>query len=120
MNNKDFILHICTRHSWGEAQTRGDYRAPSMETKGFIHCSQPDQVLTVANHLYQETPDLVILWIDSQKVKNEIKYEPGGDNTLETFPHIYGPLNLDAVLAVYDFIPASDGVYKDVPGLKLI
>ena len=72
----------------------------------------------MANHLYQETPDLVILWIDPQKVKNKIKYEPGRDNILKTFPHIYGSLNLEAVLAVYDFIPASDGVYKDVPGFK--
>ena len=118
MNNKDFIGHICTCHSWEEAQTQGDYRAPSLETEGFIHCSQPDQVLTVANHLYQETPDLVILWIDPQKVENEINYEPGSDKPLETFPHIYGPLNLGAVIAVYDFMPASDGVYQDVPWLK--
>jgi len=116
MNNKDFIVHICTRYSWEEAHPRGDYRAPSLETEGFIHCSQPDQVLTVANHLYQDTPDLVILWINPQKVENEIRYEPGRDSPLETFPHIFGPLNLDSVIAVYDFKPASDGVYRDVPG----
>jgi uncharacterized protein (DUF952 family) len=120
MNNKDFIVHICPSHSWEEAQVPGEYRVPSLETEGFIHCSKPDQILTVANNFYQETPDLVILWIDPQKVKNEIKYEPGSDNTNEVFPHIYGPLNIDAVLGVYDFRPASDGVFKDVLGAKQI
>ena len=120
MDNKDFIVHICTCLSWEEAQGPGEYRGPSLETQGFIHCSKPDQVLTVANNFYQETPDLVILWIDPKKVKNEIKYEPGSDNNDETFPHIYGPLNIDAVLVAYDFRPASDGVYQDVPGLKQV
>ena len=120
MDNKDFIVHICTCLSWEEAQVPGEYRGPCLETQGFVHCSKPDQVLTVANNFYQETPDLVILWIDPKKVKNEIKYEPGSDNNDETFPHIYGPLNIDAVLAAYDFRPASDGIYHDVPGLKQV
>ena len=118
MFKKDFILHICTCHSWEEAQEQGEYRSQSLTTEGFIHCSKPDQVLTVANHFFQETPDLVILWIDPQKVENEIKYEPGTDNPSEAFPHIYGPLNMGAVLAVSDLKPASDGIYKDVPGVE--
>jgi len=120
MSINDFIVHICPSHSWEEAQAPGEYRGQSLETEGFIHCSRPDQVLAVANNFYQETPDLVILWIDLQKVKNEIKYEAGSDNTNEVFPHIYGPLNIDAVLVVYGFRPASDGVFNVVPGAKQI
>jgi uncharacterized protein (DUF952 family) len=117
VNNK-FILHICTAYSWEKAQERGDYRCPSLKTEGFIHCSQPGQILSVANHYYQGTPDLVILWIDPQKVENEINYEPGSHNPGEAFPHIYGPLNISAVLGVVDLRPTSDGIFKEVPGME--
>ena len=116
MNNQELIVHICPGNTWEEAQDQGIYRTPSLETEGFIHCSRPDQVLKVANSFYKKIPDLVLLWINSQKVKAQIKHELGAEGTSEKFPHIYGPVNLDAVLAIYDFYPASDGIYKLVPG----
>jgi uncharacterized protein (DUF952 family) len=116
MNNQEFIVHICPRNVWEDAQERGVYWAPSSETEGFIHCSQPEQILRVANCFYQERPDLVLLWIDSHNVNAEIKYELGDEESKEEYPHIYGPLNIDAVIAIYDFVPEPDGVYKEIPG----
>ena len=116
MHNQQNIVHICPRNAWDAAQEQGAYRAPSLETEGFIHCSQPDQVLKVANYFYQEIPDLVLLWIDSHNLNAEIKYDLGADGSKERYPHIYGPVNLDAVIAIFDFVPDSDGVYKQVPG----
>lgn len=70
----------------------------------------------MANSLFKGRGDLVLLSIDSAKVKAEIKYEALGNVTQE-YPHIYGSLNLDAVAKVYNFIPNSDGLFS-LPYLK--
>jgi len=104
------ILHITKRSDWTEAQTLGSYRADSFASQGFIHCSTPEQVIAVANVIFHGQRDLVILGIDEDKVVPEIRFEnlDGGDNL---FPHIYGPLNLDAVAQVVDFDPLPDGSF---------
>lgn len=106
------IVHICSSKAWEVAQKSGEYRAESLKQEGFIHCSRPDQVLSVANHLYRGTSDLLLLWIDPQKVKPEIRWEVVGN---EVFPHIYGALNTDAVLAALPFTPDNDGVFRQLP-----
>ena len=64
MNSQKYIVHICTRDSWKTTKEQGAYRTSSLEAEGFIHCSQPEQLLWVANNFYQDVPDLVLLWID--------------------------------------------------------
>ena len=58
------ILHITTAPEWAAAQAAGEYRAPSLDTEGFIHCSTPAQVVHVGDWFYREVPDLVLLCID--------------------------------------------------------
>ena len=103
------IVHICSRQAWEAAQVQGEYKAPSLGSEGFMHCSRPNQVLGVANQFYRGVEGLVLLWIDPQKVDAEIRWEAADG---ETFPHIYGPLNLDAVVGVKDFEPDSDGRFN--------
>lgn len=75
----------------------------------------------MANRFYMGIPDLLLLWIDPHIVSAEIKFEPVNRGTkTERFPHIYGSLNLDAMVASLDFVPAVDGVYREVPGLNKI
>jgi uncharacterized protein (DUF952 family) len=109
------ILHITSRAEWKAAQERGEYQAPSLETEGFIHCSTEKQVAQVANAFYRGQTDLVLLNIDEAKLKPELKWEaPAGPpapgiSESDSFPHIFGPINLDAVASVLDFAadPAS-------------
>ena len=112
MPSSDIILHICTRTDWAIAQNAGAYRAASLESEGFIHCSRPDQVLKVVNAFYQQVPDLVLLWLEPQRITPEIRWEAADD---DEYPHIYGSLNLDAVTRVGDFLPDADGVYRILP-----
>jgi uncharacterized protein (DUF952 family) len=84
------IQHITTAAAWEAARADGSYRGDTLETEGFIHCSEPHQVADVAESFYKGRDGLVLLDIDPAKVTPEIKYEGG-------FPHIYGPLNVDAV-----------------------
>lgn len=107
------ILHITSRAEWNDAQTRGEYIAPSLETEGFIHCSTEKQVLHVASAFYRGKNDLVLLVLDESKLKPELKWEaPAGApapgiSESDSFPHIFGPINLTAVASVLDFEPDS-------------
>jgi uncharacterized protein (DUF952 family) len=107
----DTILHITTRTSWSAAQKAGGYTADSLTGAGFIHCSKVDQILRVANTIFEGQHGLVILVIDPIRLTSEIRWEPGVDLATELFPHIYGPINLDAVLHVLEFEPGMDGYF---------
>jgi uncharacterized protein (DUF952 family) len=118
------IYHITTRSAVLEARRFNEYRAESLASEGFIHCSQVFQVLDVANAFYAGQTDLVILVIDPSRLKAQLKFEapvhprpsasaPAADNN---FPHIYGPLNFDAVDNVVDFPLNSIGKF-DLPAI---
>ncbi len=94
-------MHVCQREAWARALAEGVYKADTLTKDGFIHLSYPQQVVSVANVLYQHQKDLLLLCIDSKQVQAEIKEERLG--TQEPFPHLYGPLNLEAVVGVLEF-----------------
>lgn len=105
------IYHILSKREWESAQQRGGYAPPSLADEGFIHCSTARQVVHVANAFYRGRTDLVLLQIDENRIKPEVRWEapagPAADTVSQTdlFPHIYGPLNLDAVASVLNFQP---------------
>ncbi len=110
------ILHITTRAEWNAAQQTGEYRPASLDMEGFIHCSTPQQVLGPANAFYHGQHDLVLLVIDPAKLNADLRYEAAdGDQ----FPHIYGPLNLHAVVDVVPFPPREDGTFTLPPSLAV-
>lgn len=106
------IFHITSRAAWKEANPLGEYRGDTLESEGFIHTSQRDQLVRVANQRFQERFDLVLLVIDPSKLTSPLKYEDGGEG--EMFPHIYGPLNMAAVTNVLPFPPNDEGNF-DLP-----
>lgn len=107
------IFHITTCSEWQQAREIGEYRVASLETEGFIHCSEIDQVAWVANQFYQNVPDLVLLQVNPEKLTAELRYDE--IETGDRFPHIYGALNLEAVEAVIDFYPDSEGRFQLPP-----
>lgn len=112
------IYHITQREAWEPARSVGEYRGDTLDTQGFIHCSTPGQVVGVANSYYPGRHGLVLLCIDPDKLRAELRYEaPDGPAVAgeSLFPHIYGPLNIDAVTAVLDFEPGPDGLFT-MPG----
>lgn len=105
------ILHITPRKQWEQAKLEGIYRGDTLATEGFIHCSTATQIITVANKFFYNQKGLVLLCINSHKVQSEIRYE--GMDGGEQFPHIYGVLNVDAVVQVVDFEPSEDGFFEE-------
>lgn len=116
MNSQRTILHITKRIIWQEACASGVYQTPSLKSDGFIHCSTVEQVLGPANELYHGQQDLVLLVISPQKLAARVVYEDCYDSG-QAFPHIYGPLNVDAVEKVVDFPAADDGSFSLPPEL---
>ncbi|MBD2251598.1 DUF952 domain-containing protein [Nostoc parmelioides] len=106
------ILHITKRQQWEQAKNVGSYRADSLDTEGFIHSSQATQILKVANRFFHHQTELVLLFINADQVKPEIRYETADG---ELFPHIYGELNLDAVYQVIDFELGENGLFELPP-----
>lgn len=105
------ILHITTEKEWQTAVAAGEYRADSLASEGFIHCSTVGQVLMPANQLYAGQTGLVLLKIDPAKLAAKLVYEDCYE-TGHQFPHIYGPLNLDAVSGLVAFPPNPDGTFS--------
>jgi prephenate dehydrogenase len=111
------IFHITTRAAWDEAVAAGRYTADSLQTEGFIHCSQAEQVTWVANTRFRDRTDLVLLHVDEAAVGAEIRRENlEGGTTL--FPHIYGPLPVSAVVDVTPMVPAADGTFDLTESLR--
>ncbi|NMO98200.1 DUF952 domain-containing protein [Paenibacillus lemnae] len=102
------ILHIMNTVAWKNAVVAGEYAPASLAKDGFIHCSTPEQLLGVANTFYRDQKGLFVLYIDESKVISEVVYEDLYE-TGKLYPHIYGPLNLDAVVRIVEYNPDEEG-----------
>jgi uncharacterized protein (DUF952 family) len=93
------IYHYVTGANWKKAQEQGFYANPSLDKEGFIHVSKKEQLAGVLQRYYATTPDLFVLHIDEQKLTAPLKWELS-PSINESFPHIFGQLNLDAVVKI--------------------
>jgi uncharacterized protein (DUF952 family) len=111
------ILHITTHKDWENAREKGEYTAASLQSEGFIHCSTQNQTVDTANIFYKGQQGLALLCIDETKLTSECKFEdpvglPKHNPDVDSlFPHIYGPINLSAVLKVVDFPVNNKGMF---------
>jgi uncharacterized protein (DUF952 family) len=103
------IYHITTERGWQIAREMGEYRAESLKTEGFIHCSTRDQIPKIAAAFYRDVPNLVVMGIDPDRLSASLQWEapvhPAGENApttgeSETFPHVYGAIDLASVVTI--------------------
>ncbi len=100
-----WLVHLASPNAWEEAQAAGVYCPPSLDTEGFIHLSRPDQVPGVAQQFYAGRK-LVALWIRAAAIGEALRWEEvEGD----LFPHLYGPLPVEAVGHVQPYAPDEAG-----------
>ncbi len=105
------IFHLALRSEWDEAiATGGPYERStigvSLTQEGYIHCSFAEQVAATAARYYDGRNDVVVLVLDTDRIDAEVRVEDLGGSGLE-FPHIYGPIPLDAVVEVVDVDEAA-------------
>ena len=96
------IFHFISESDFEKYLSDTQLIVPSLQSQGFIHCSLAEQVIQVAKAIAPERKDLILLEIEETKVIPRIIYEnlEGGE---KLFPHIYGPLNEDAIIAIHPF-----------------
>jgi uncharacterized protein (DUF952 family) len=109
MNPPGPVVHLCQREAWETALKQGAYRPASLQKEGFIHFSRPDQIYTVANQFYRGLTGMVLLWVDPQKLRSSLQWDPVEETV---FPHLYGELNLDAVYEITEFPVGADGIFR--------
>ncbi|WP_440998863.1 DUF952 domain-containing protein [Fodinibius sp. SL11] len=93
----DLLFHITTKELWKQFNKSGSYEPESLETQGFIHCSTGEQVERTANSLFGDKEEILLLVIDATTLHDDVKYEED-ENTGEKFPHLYSPLNTNAII----------------------
>lgn len=91
------IYHLVLKKDWNAQASH--YAPPSLEHEGFIHFSTKAQVAGTYERFYKNQ-EMYLLTVDESKLKAELKYESAdGDE----YPHLYGPLNLDAVISIESY-----------------
>jgi uncharacterized protein (DUF952 family) len=107
------IYHITSRADWEKAQPAGQYTVPSLLQEGFIHASTGEQVAGTANLFFRGQTGLVLMVIETNRLIPEVRFDAVQTHGAEQFfPHIYGPINLDAVINILDFPPNPDGSFE--------
>ena len=93
------IYHITEKREWETAKEKGYYATAALKEEGFIHCSEDRQVADVLDRYFKNKIDLVKLVIETDKLTSPLYFD-WSSSIEDTFPHIYGPINLDAVQEV--------------------
>jgi uncharacterized protein (DUF952 family) len=93
------IFHVASVDAWNEAKTKGFYEHPSLNEEGFIHCSEDRQVAAVLHRYFEGQTNLIKLLIDTEKLNSSLVFD-WSPSAADTFPHVYGPINLDAVIEI--------------------
>lgn len=105
--------HITSEIEWQSAQVIGVYQPQTFAQEKFIHLSYGHQLLTVAHRFYTDQRGLVILVIDSSRIKDGL-IEENLEGGVELYPHFYGVLPIDAVIEAIAFPCNTDGGF-DLP-----
>jgi uncharacterized protein (DUF952 family) len=91
------LFHLVGREEWAGAEAAGSYAPASLAGEGFIHFSTAEQLPRTAARFFAGREDLLVVSVAAERLVCPLRFEAADG---EEFPHLYGPLNLDAVLRV--------------------
>jgi uncharacterized protein (DUF952 family) len=111
------ILHLLAEPTWRALGDTATYLPAAYAQDGFVHCSAGDDVmLAVANAFYADTPDELVVWdLDPDRLTSEVRWEaadgtpPSGVPSSTRFPHVYGPIDLAAVVRTRRLVRGPHG-----------
>lgn len=108
--NMSTIVKVAKHDDWEEAKMAGTYAPATLESEGFIHCSPVEEAVGVANYHYAGHTDLVLLYIDTDRLTSELRFHLDHEDV--SWPRIFGRLNVDAVFHEIDLTTDADGVFS--------
>lgn len=103
---KEFMYHIIPELEWEAIRDNQVYEPDTLESEGFVHLSYKDQVCETAAKFYTGRTDLLALKLDRSLLDAELQDDPVPGEGV--FPHLYGPLNINAVVKVLKLKLNSD------------
>jgi uncharacterized protein (DUF952 family) len=116
------ILHLMTLDAWHGWRPGERYAPASLDIEGFVHCTAGDDLmLDVANRFYAGRYDLVVVTLDTTVLGSDVRWEPpahpDGSAPADAvdaprFPHVYGPLEREAVVGVRRVTRDGDGRFS--------
>jgi uncharacterized protein (DUF952 family) len=110
------IYKISPASAWREAERQGVYRGSADDlSDGFIHFSTASQVAETARKHFFGQAGLFLIAVDADALGDALRWEPSRND--ELFPHLYGALDLGAVIEVLDLRARPDGSHE-LPELK--
>ncbi len=115
--DEQVIYHMAPRAMWEAQRDQSHFAPPSLTVEGFIHCTaEPEKLLQVANRFYREMPGpFIIVCIAPQRLDAALRWELADGHS---FPHIYGPLNREAVNRILPFPRQADHSFSLPSELK--
>jgi uncharacterized protein (DUF952 family) len=105
----NITYHLVPEPVWSERGGEQEYLPDAYEADGFIHCTNGlDPLAEVANLFYKgDGRAYVVLALDMNQIRSEVRY----DDTDHVYPHIYGALNTDAVIGMFEAVRGPDGTF---------
>jgi uncharacterized protein (DUF952 family) len=102
------IYKICPQTLWRQAEREGVFHGSAVDRRdGYIHFSAAGQLAETAQKHFAGEPGLLLLTVEAARLGPALKWEPARGGAL--FPHLYGPLRLEAVVAVEPLALRPDG-----------
>lgn len=104
-----YIFYIATKEEAAIILAKTQYKASTLSSDGFIHFCSYGQIANIVDTFFMGVKGLKLMMIDINSLYSQLRFEaPAGpiyvsDSTPQLFPHLYGPLNIDAVVNVVDF-----------------
>lgn len=126
------LFHICSEDELRQVRALGVHRPVSLSSDGFVHLARSTQVIQVLHHFFAGSDGLVLLAIDPTRLTHDLKFEaaaavgsqPASADEGDSFPHVYGPLNLEAIVdavripAVIPGGRSASGSHEQHPGTR--
>jgi uncharacterized protein (DUF952 family) len=101
------IYHVVIPEEWEAAEKESFFEAKSLSDEGFTHCSYADQLEGVLERYFADAGEVVILHLDANRLTSPLVSEPSTND--EPYPHIYGPINKDAIVTVEKRVIGENG-----------
>lgn len=122
-----WLYHLVPADRWKHCVESGTpYWPPTYKQDGFIHLShRPATLIPIGNNFYRSIANsFVVLKLDPSKLSSEVKFEPAApaghampSDAAEVFPHLYGTIDFDAVVAKLPVKRSMNGDFLSVEGL---
>ena len=115
MEQQPYVYHLAPAERWRGWPAGTPYEPAEYAADGFVHCTAGEELmLAVANRFYRQVPGpFVLLTLDVERLDAPLRWEESPtDDLAPVFPHLYGPINHEAVVAVREAVRAPDGTFQ--------